>query len=112
MSDMPILDTKTKYDVTVNFHDFNQSVFEDYQLTTVKAAQAAFFQFGSDGSGVTAQSHVRGVTVRTAIRLKIVSGVTLKEANDLKPYVVDWMADEIKKHVANVVTPPVDPAPN
>ncbi len=112
MADMPILDTKTKYDVTLNLHDFGQSVFEDYQLTTVKAARDAFFQFGADGAGVSAQSHVRGVTVRTAIRLKIVSGVTLKEVNDLKPYVVDWMADEIKKHVTNVVTPPVDPAPN
>ncbi len=112
MADMPILDTKTKHGVTMSLHDFGQSVFEDYQLTTVKAAQAAFFQFGSDGSGVTAQSHVRGVTVRTALRLKIVSGVTLKEVNDLKPYVVDWMADEIKKHVANVVTPPVDSDPN
>lgn len=112
MADMPILDTKTKHGVTMSLHDFGQSVFEDYQLTTVKAAQAAFFQFGSDGSGVTAQSHVRGVTVRTALRLKIVSGVTLEEINDLKPYVVDWMADEIKKHVTNVVTPPVDTSPN
>ena len=112
MADMPILDTKTKHGVTMSLHDFGQSVFEDYQLTTVKAAQAAFFQFGSDGSGVTAQSHVRGVTVRTALRLKIVSGVTPKEVNDLKPYVVDWMADEIKKHVANVVKPPVDSDPN
>ena len=112
MADMPILDTKTKHGVTMSLHDFGQSVFEDYQLTTVKAAQAAFFQFGSDGSGVTAQSHVRGVTVRTAIRLKIVSGVTLEEINNLKPYVVDWMADEIKKHVTNVVKPPVDSDPN
>jgi hypothetical protein len=112
MPELPVIQSAKKYGVSINLHDFGQAVFEEYQLSTLKASQTAFFQFGSDGTGVTAQAHVRGVTVRTAVRLKIVTGITLDELESMKPYVVDWMADEIKKHVKNVVTPPVDPAPN
>lgn len=109
MSETPAYQPVEKYGVSINLHDFGQAVFEDYQLATIKAAQAAFFQFGADGAGVTASAHVRGVTVRTAIRLKIISGIKSADLTDMKPYVVDWIADEIKKHVTSVVTAPNDP---
>jgi hypothetical protein len=109
MSDKPANQSVEKYGVSINLHDFGQTVFEDYQLTTIKAAQAAFFQFGADGSGVTAQAHVRGVTVRTALHLKIISGIQFDDVKDMKPYIVAWIADEVKKHVTSVATAPNDP---
>lgn len=109
MADMPILDTKSKYDVTINLHDFGQDTFEAYQISTLKVSREAFFQFSADGTGVTATARVRGETVRTAIRLKIVSGITLEEVKSLKSYVVEWIADEIRQHVTRVTTAPADP---
>ena len=109
MSETPAPQSVEKYGVSINLHDFGQALFEDFQMKTMKASQAAFFQFGTDGSGVTSQARVRGETVRTAIRLKIISGIQLTDLTDMKPYVVDWIADEIKKHVTSVVTAPNDP---
>ncbi len=109
MADFPVLDTKDKYGLSVNLHDFGQSIFEDYQMGTLRAAQKAFVQFGSDGGGVTATAYVRGETVRTALRLKIVTGVTLEEVAAAKPYAIEWLADLIKSHVTKVVTAPADP---
>lgn len=109
MSETPATQSVEKYGVSINLHDFGQAVFEDFQMKTMKASQAAFFQFSTDGGGVTSQARVRGETVRTAIRLKIISGIQLADLTDMKPYVVDWIADEIKKHVTNVVTAPNDP---
>lgn len=109
MTEMPVMDSKEKYGVRVNLHDFGQATFEDYQIATLKASRHAFFQFGADGSGVTANAHVRGETVRVAIRLKIVTGVTVDEVKDMKPYVVEWLAGEISQHVKQVVTAPADP---
>lgn len=106
---MPILREEEKYGVKVEFRDFGQSAFETYQLTAVKASQHAFFSFGQDGTGVTAQAHVRGESVRAALRLKIVTGVTLEQVASMKPYIVEWIADELKKHIAQVVSAPADP---
>lgn len=109
MSDTPAPQSVEKYGVSINLHDFGQSTFEQYQMETIKAARDAFFQFGGDGTGVTAQARVRGTTVRVALRHKIISGIEIEKVGDMKPYVVDWIADEIKKHVTNVVTAPNDP---
>lgn len=109
MSETSAYQPVEKYGVSINLHDFGQDVFEKYQMETIKAARDAFFQFGGDGAGVTAQARVRGETVRTAIRLKILSGIQLADLTDMKPYVVDWIADEIKKHVTSVVMAPNDP---
>ncbi len=110
MSEFPAIQSVEKYGVSITLHDFGQNTFETYQMETIKAARQAFFQFSAEtGQGVTAQARVRGETVRTAIRLKILSGVQLSDLSDMKPYVVDWIAEEIKKHVSNVVTAPTDP---
>lgn len=104
-----VLDTKQKYGLTINLHDFGQPVFEDYQMRTLKAAQEAFFQFSSNGNGFSAESFVRGMTVRTALSLGIISGIEAKDIADMKPYVVTWIADEVKAHVTRVVSEPADP---
>lgn len=109
MSELPAIQSVEKYGVSITLHDFGQGAFEKYQMETIKAAREAFFQFSEDGTGVTAQARVRGETVRVALRNKIISGIQLADVADMKPYVVDWMAEEIKKHVNNVVTAPNDP---
>jgi hypothetical protein len=103
-----ILDTKEKYGVTINLHDFGQTVFEEYQTRTIKAGQEAFYEF-SGGQGVTATAFVRGMTVRTALSLGILSGIETKDIADMKPFIVTWIADEIKAHVTRVVSEPADP---
>ena len=109
MTEYPAIQTAEKYGVSITLHDFGQSTFESYQMETLKAARSAFFQFSESGQGVTAQARVRGETVRTAIRLKIISGVEIADVGDMKPFVVDWIADEIQKHVTSVVQAPADP---
>jgi hypothetical protein len=105
-----VLDTKSKYGVTVAFHDFGQAQFEQYQEAAVRAARDAFYLFsGSDGAGVTATAKVRGETVRAALRTGILSGLTLEEVGGLKPYVVEWIADLLRAHVTHVTTAPPDP---
>lgn len=106
---LPLLDTKEKDGISVNLHDFGQDIFESYQTITMAAAQKAFFQFSQNGGGVTATAVVRGETVRAAIRLGIATGVQLAEVGTMKPYLVEWLADVIKKHVSDVVAAPADP---
>lgn len=104
------LSSKTKYSVTITLHDFSQIQFEQYQESTIKAARDAFFPFaGAEGLGVTASAKVRGETVRAALRTQLLSGLTLDEVDGLKPYVVDWIADEIRAHVTQVTKAPPDP---
>lgn len=109
MTDMPVIDTKEKYGVAIHLHDFGQAVFEQYQTETIKASRDAFFQFSQEGAGVTATAAVRGKTVRTAIRLKIVTGITAEDVDSMKPYIVEWLADMIKAHVVSIVSAPADP---
>lgn len=104
-----ILGSIEKYGYTINFHDFGQAVFENYQLKTVKAQQQAFFEFASNGQGVRATAVERGETVRSALSLGIISGITANEIAEMKPYVVEWIAEQIRKHVAEVVNTPADP---
>lgn len=106
---LPLLDTKERDGVSVNLHDFGQSIFETYQTQTIAAAQKAFYQFSQNGQGVQASAVVRGETVRTAIRLGIASGIPVTDVDTMKPYLVEWLADAIKKHVADVVSAPADP---
>lgn len=103
-----ILTTKQKYGLDVHMHDFSQKQFEQYQKETIKASRDAYFAF-SDSNGVTASAFVRGETVRTAIRLEIISVLTIEEVDNLKPYIVTWIADELRKHVTDVTTEPADP---
>lgn len=105
---MQILSTQEKHGVKVNFHDFSQRQFETYQKETIKASRDAYFSF-SESNGVTASAFVRGETVRAAIQCEIISGLSAAEVNDLKPYVVTWIADELRKHVTAVTTAPTDP---
>jgi len=106
---LPLLDTKEKDGITVNLHDFGQGIFESYQTQTLAASQKSFFQFSQSGQGVQATAVVRGETVRVALRLGIASGIQLAEVDTMKPYLVDWLADVIKKHVNDVVAAPADP---
>ncbi len=106
---LPLLGTKEKDGISVNLHDFGQGIFESYQTQTIGAAQKAFFQFSQNGQGVQATSVIRGETVRTAIRLGIASGIPLADVDTMKPYLVEWLADVIKKHVSDVVAAPADP---
>lgn len=105
---MQILTTKQKYGIDAHFHDFSQKQFEQYQKETIKASRDAYFAF-SESNGVSAVAVVRGETVRAAIRFEILTGLTLDEVNSLKPYVVEWIADEVRKHVTLVTTAPADP---
>lgn len=106
---LPVLRTEEKEGVAVSLHDFGQSIFESYQTQVLAATQKAFFQFSQNGQGVTASAVVRGETVRVAVRLGIISGIQIADVGDMKPHLVEWLADVIKKHVTNVVTAPADP---
>lgn len=97
-----------KYGVAAELKDFGQKTFEVFQRETLKASAEAYFAW-SPTSGVTAQAYVRGCTVREAIRLEILVGVDMAKVDDMKPYVVEWLADEIRKHVKEVTTAPADP---
>lgn len=101
---------QSKFGITICLRDFSQKTFEQYQLAVIKASRAAFVQFSeTTNDGVSATAYVRGETVREAIRHEIVSGLEIKEVDDLKPYVVSWLANVIQVHVKNVTTAPPDP---
>ncbi len=108
---MEIIKTEAKYEVDVNFHDFGQKTFEQYQIEVIKASRAAYFSFGeaNGGNGVSASASVRGETVRKALKYKIISGIDIKDIDDMKPYVIEWLANEIQSHVKHVTTAPADP---
>jgi len=103
-----VLITVEKYGVALSLCDFSQLQFEKYQEETIKAAKAAYISFSPD-TGVSATAMVRGETVRSAIRNKIVANFEVADVDGLKPYLVEWMADEIRKHVTQVTTAPADP---
>jgi acetate kinase len=109
MAKKTIIESVEKYGVHLNLHDFGQDAFAEYQMQRLTAERKAFIQFSEDGNGVTAQAPVRSAIVRTAISLEIISGIQIEDIGDMKPYVVQWIADEIKKHVTNVVSAPPNP---
>lgn len=94
----------------VSYNDFNQTVFEKYQVDIIRNNNEAFYSL-TDGSGrgVEATAVQRGGTVRAAIAHGILTGITQEQCAALKPYVVRWLADEIKLHVLKVVEGPTDP---
>ncbi len=108
MSDQ-VLSNLEKYGITIHLHDFTQGVFSKYQKTTIQASKDAYVAFNTSGVGVTATAEVRGESVKAAINLGILSGLRLKDVDELKPYVVNWIADELSKHVKAVTTEPADP---
>jgi hypothetical protein len=104
------LDTKTKHGVTVHFHDFGQRTFENYQKTYITASRDAFVQWGNGSSrnGISANAEIYGAAVRLSLQFEIISGFEAKAIDDMKPYVVKWLADEINIHIKKVVTAPAD----
>jgi acetate kinase len=105
---MDVLETKSKYGLTINLHDFSQAQFEEYQPQVIKAAKLAYTEFDG-GTGVSASSVTRGETVRAAVKAGFLTGVTVEEIGELKPYVVEWLADQVRDHVKKVTTAPTDP---
>jgi hypothetical protein len=94
----------------VTFNDFSQCVFEKYQVDLIKTNNASFYPTSDNsGRGIEATAVRRGGTLRAAITHGIVTGITLEQADNLKPYIVTWLADEIRAHVLQVVTGPTDP---
>jgi len=106
---MQILSSQEKYGIKINLHDFNQGAFAKYQKATIEASKDAYVAFNNSGVGISATAEVRGESVKVAINLGILSGVGLKEVDELKSYVVNWIADELSKHVKAVTTEPADP---
>lgn len=105
-----VLTNIKRFDLSLSLQDFSQGQFEKYQIETIKASRDAYVLFTDQGSGVTASAKVRGEVVRSAIRNGIISvGITPEEVDGLKPYLVEWLADEIRKHVTQVTTAPADP---
>ncbi len=104
-----ILSSQDKYGVTIHLHDFTQGMFSKYQRAAIQASKDAYIAFNTSGVGVTATAEVRGESVKAAIKLGILSGIELKDVDGLKPYVVNWIADELSKHVKAVTTEPADP---
>lgn len=97
-----------KYGITFELKDFNQEQFEIYQPAAIAASKRAYTEFES-GTGITATAVVRGETVRAAISAGILSGIKVEEVGKLKPYIVTWIADEVRDHVKKVVSEPIDP---
>lgn len=97
-----------KYGLSIELKDFTQAQFETYQPQVIKASKAAYTEF-DNGTGVSATSLIRGETVRAAIKVGFLAGVTIEEIGNLKPYVVQWLADEVARHVKEIVTAPTDP---
>lgn len=94
----------------VMFNDFNQNTFEKYQVDIIKNNNESFYPVSDNsGRGIEATSVRRGGTLRAAITHGILTGMTLEQAGNLKPYIVTWLADEIRLHVVNVVSAPTDP---
>jgi len=106
---MQILSSQEKHGVKINLHDFTQGMFVQYQKATIQASKDAYVAFNNSGVGVTATAEVRGESVKAAINIGILSGIELKEVDGLKSYVVNWIADELSKHVKTVTTEPADP---
>ncbi len=106
---MQILSSQEKHGLTINLHDFNQGVYAQYQKETIKASKDAYVAFNTSGVGVTATAEVRGESVRAALRLGILSGIEVKDVDTLKIYVVNWIADELAKHIVSVTTEPTSP---
>ena len=99
-----------KYGVAIHLHDFGQKTFEKYQMAVIRASKEAFVQFSqTTNDGVTATAFVRGETVREALKAGIISGIEPKDIDEMKPYVVSWIADEIQNHVKLITTAPTDP---
>ena len=92
----------------VIYNDFSQAQFEKYQKATLIATRAAYVAFESGGGG-TADAELRGESVREALRLGILSGFEVEKIGELKPYVVNWMAEELKAHVISITTEPISP---
>lgn len=103
-----ILSVQEKYSLKICFHDFDQAVFAQYQKQTLIASKNAYVAFNND-TGVTATAELRGESVKAAIQLEIISGIETSHIGTLKPYVVNWLADELRKHVTAVTTEPADP---
>lgn len=94
----------------VTFNDFSQNTFEKYQVDIIKNNNETFYPMSDNsGRGIEATAGRRGGTVRTAIVHGIITGISLEKVDHLKPYIVTWLADEIRIHVINVVSEPTDP---
>ncbi len=94
----------------VMLNDFSQATFEKYQVDIIKNNNASFYPVAENSSrGIEATAVRRGGTLRTAIIHNILSGMTLEQADGLKPYIVTWLADAIRMHVVQVVNGPTDP---
>ena len=94
----------------VMFNDFSQNTFEKYQVDIIKTNNDSFYPVNDNsGRGIEATSVRRGGTLRAAIVHGILTGMTLEQAGNLKPYIVTWLADEIRLHVVSVVSAPTDP---
>lgn len=106
---MQILSSQEKHGIKINLHDFNQGAFVKYQKATIEASKDAYVVFNNSGVGVSATAEVRGESVKAAINLEILTGIKPEEVDELKSYVVNWIADELAKHVKAVTTEPADP---
>lgn len=106
---MQIIFSLEKYGIKLNLHDFSQGMFVQYQKATIQASKDAYVAFNTSGVGVTATAEVRGESVKAAINIGILSGIDVKDVDELKSYVVNWIADELSKHVKTVTTEPADP---
>lgn len=94
----------------ITYHDFSQATFEKYQVDIIKNNNASFYPISDDSSrGIEATAVRRGGTVRAAIAYGIITGITSEQAQELTPYIVTWLADEIRLHVVNIVSGPTDP---
>jgi hypothetical protein len=94
----------------VFFNDFSQTILEKYQVDIIKTNNASFYPVDGDSSrGIEATAVRRGGTLRAAIEHGILTGITQQQAADLAPYIVTWLADEIRAHVLKIVSGPTDP---
>lgn len=97
-----------KYGLNIELLDFTQKQFETYQPLVIKVSKDAYIDFGG-GTGISANSVVLGGVVRAAITAGFLTGVTAEQVDGLKPHVVKWLADEVRRHVKEIVAGPVDP---
>ena len=104
----PIQLPENKFGISGQLHDFSQAQYEVYQPVALKASRDAYFGF-EGGAGLTANAIVRGATCRAAIDAKILTGITAEQVANMKPPAVAWLAEQIRKHVVAVTTPPPDP---
>lgn len=97
-----------KYGLTIELKDFTQKQFEIYQPFVIKAAKESYVDFGG-GTGVTANSILDSNVIKAALAAEFLTGVTAEQIGDMKPHIVKWLADEVRKHVKTVLTAPPDP---